>query len=96
MTQLSGFFGHDLGLKLVFGFGPKLVGPFTILIDTANATTTYLYEQRFSALVEIKSKKINAIEDVDTVMRGALETRPRFSQLANGIQQQRRIEWLLK
>ena len=23
--------GHDLGFKLVFGFGPKLVGPFTTL-----------------------------------------------------------------
>ena len=22
LTQLSGFFGHDLGFKLIFGFGP--------------------------------------------------------------------------
>ena len=26
-----GFFGHDMGFKLVFGFGPELVGPFTTL-----------------------------------------------------------------
>ena len=37
--------------------------------------------------MEIKSKR-NAIKDVDTLMRGALETRPRFSQLADEIQQQ--------
>ena len=53
--------------------------------------TTYLCEQGFSALVEIKSNKRNAIKDVDTLMRGALETRllPCFSQLADKIQQQR-------
>ena len=52
--------------------------------------TTYLCEQGFSALVEIKTKKRNAIMDVDTLMRGALETRllPRFSKLADEIQQQ--------
>ena len=49
--------------------------------------TTYLCEQGFSALVEIKSNKRNAIKDVDTLMRGALKTRlpPRFSQLADKI-----------
>ena len=83
------FFEHDLGFKLVFGFGPELVGSFTILIDTARATTTYLYEQGFYALVEIKSKKRNATKDVDTLVLEALETRPRFSQLADEIQQQR-------
>ena len=25
LTRLSGFFGHDLGFKLIFGFGPGLV-----------------------------------------------------------------------
>ena len=53
-----------MGFKLVFGFGPKLVSPFTTLIDTAHATTAYLYEQGFSTLVEIKSKR-TAIKDVD-------------------------------
>ena len=75
-----------MGFKLVFGLMPELVGPFTTLIDTARATTTYFCEQGFSALVEIKSKKR---KDVDTLMRGALETRPHFSQLAGEIQQQR-------
>lgn len=36
---------------------------------------TYLYERRFSTLVEIKSKKINCIRDVDTLMRVTPETR---------------------
>ena len=34
-----------MGFKLVFGFGPELVDPFTTLIDTAHATTAYLDEQ---------------------------------------------------
>ena len=34
--------------------------------------------------MEVKSKR-NAITDVDTLMRGALETRPRFSQLADEV-----------
>ena len=33
LTKLSVFFGHDLGFKLVFGFGPELVGPFTTLVS---------------------------------------------------------------
>jgi len=51
--------------------------------------TTYLSEQGFSALVEIKSKKRNSIKEIDNLMRGALETRlqPRFAQLADVIQQ---------
>ena len=51
----------------------------------------YLCEQKFSVLVEIKPKKRNLIKDVDTLVRGALETRllPRFSQLADEIQRQR-------
>ena len=53
-----------MGFKLVFGFEPELVGSFTTLIDTAHATTAYLYEQGFSTLVKIKSKR-NAIKDVD-------------------------------
>ena len=28
---LTFFGGHDLGFKLVFGFGPELAGPFTTL-----------------------------------------------------------------
>ena len=59
LTELSGFFEYDLGFKLVFGFGPDLVGSFKTLIDTAHATTAYLCEQGFSTLVEIKSKKRN-------------------------------------
>ena len=45
----------------------------------------------FFALVEIKTKKRNAIMDVDTLMRGAVETRlqPRFSKLADEIRLQR-------
>ena len=82
-----GFFEHDLGFKLVFGFGPELVGPFTTSIDTAHANTAHFQKQGFSALVEIKSKR-NAIKDVATLMRGALESRPHFSQLADEIQQQ--------
>ena len=79
-----------MGFKLVIGFGTELVSPFTTLIDSTRATTTYLYEQRFSApIVEIKSKKKNAMKDVDMLMQGALKTRPRFSQLAGEIQQQR-------
>ena len=76
-----------MGFQLVFGFGPELVGPFTTLIDTAHAITEYFYQQEFSALVQIKSKR-NAIKDVDTFMREALETRLHFSQLADEIQQQ--------
>ena len=49
---------------------------------------TYLYELGFSALAEIKPKKRNAMKDVDTLMRGALETRPCFSQLADELQLQ--------
>ena len=78
-----------MGFKLVFGFGPELIGSFTTLIDTARTTTTYVYEQGFTALVKIKSKKRNATKDVDTLVLGALEIRPRFSQLADEIQQQR-------
>ena len=37
LTQLSGFFGHDLGFKLIFGFGPELVGPFTTLCSLYNS-----------------------------------------------------------
>ena len=80
-----GFFERDLGFKLVFGFGPELVGSFPTLIDTAHATTAYFYEQEFSALVKIKSKR-NAIKDVATLMRGAFETRPHFSELPDEIQ----------
>ena len=49
--------------------------------------TTYLGEQEFSALVEIKSNKRKSTKDVDMLMRGALEAKllPRFSQLANEI-----------
>ena len=52
--------------------------------------SAYPCEQEFSSLVQIKLKKRNSIKDVDTLMRGVLETRlmPRFSQLADKIQQQ--------
>ena len=62
------------------------------MIDTAHATTAYFYEQWFSALVEIKSKR-NAIKDVDMLMQGALETRPHFSQLADEIHLQG-LHWM--
>ena len=38
-TLLLDFFGHDLGFKLVFGFGPQLVGPFTTLDWSTTAST---------------------------------------------------------
>ena len=51
--------------------------------------TTYLCEQRFSALLKIKLKKRNSIKDDDTLMR-RLKRRflPCFSQLTDKIQQQ--------
>ena len=52
--------------------------------------STYHFEQGFSSLVKIESKKRNSIKDVDTLMKEALEARlmSRFSQLADKIQQQ--------
>lgn len=52
--------------------------------------TSYLCEQGFSALVLIKSRKRNAILNVDPLMRGALESRlmPRFQLIADKVQQQ--------
>jgi len=44
----------------------------TILVPMS---TTWLYENGYSPLVEIKSKKRNAIKDVDILMRGTLQTR---------------------
>ena len=37
--------------------------------------STYRCEQGFSSLVEIKLKNRNSIQDVDTLMKGALETK---------------------
>ena len=37
--------------------------------------TTYLCEESFSYLVEIKSKKRNSIHDIDSLMRGAIRKR---------------------
>ena len=53
--------------------------------------TTYLCEQGFSALVEIKSNKRNAIKDVDTLMRGALDSLVFLNYLMK-LQQQRSHE----
>ena len=41
---------------------------------------TYLCEERFSNLVEIKSKKRNSIHDIDSLTRGAIEKeiKPRY------------------
>ena len=57
--------------------------------------TTYLCEQGFSALVEIKSNKTIEIKNFNTLMREALEPRllPRVSQPADKIQQQR-LHWM--
>ena len=48
--------------------------------------TTYLSEQGFSPLIELKTKKRNALLDMDSVMRGALEKEiePRFENLVAG------------
>jgi len=52
--------------------------------------TTYLREQGFSALVEIKRKKTNLIKDVDPLMKNVFETglKPHFSQLADEMQRE--------
>ncbi|XP_076061599.1 protein FAM200A-like [Oratosquilla oratoria] len=52
--------------------------------------TSYLCEQGFSSLVLIKTKKRNAILNLDTLMRVALENRltPRFNLIADKVQQQ--------
>ena len=51
--------------------------------------TTYLSEQGFSTLVELKSKKRNSLLDVDSVMRCALEKEiePGFEKLVAGMQE---------
>ena len=50
--------------------------------------TSYLCEQGFSSLVLIKTKKRNAILNLDPLMRVALENRlkPRFSLIADKMQ----------
>ena len=54
--------------------------------------TTYLSEKGFSALVDIKTKKRNALLDLDPLMRGALETSttPCYDAIADQMQEQRR------
>jgi len=51
--------------------------------------TTYLCEQGFSSLVEIKSNKRNSILDIDCLMRGGIEREltPRYVQIAETMQQ---------
>ena len=50
--------------------------------------TTYLCEESFSDLVEIKSKKRNSIHYIDFLMRGAIEEiKPRYLQIAETMQQ---------
>ena len=52
--------------------------------------TTYLCEESFSNLVEIKSKKRNSIHDIDSLMRGTIEKeiKPRYLRIAETMQQQ--------
>ncbi|XP_045105478.1 SCAN domain-containing protein 3-like [Portunus trituberculatus] len=52
--------------------------------------TTYLAEKGFSNLVDIKTKKRNQLQDVDSLMRGALESeiKPRFEKIVGTMQQQ--------
>ena len=57
--------------------------------------TTYLCEQGFSALVEIKSNKRNAIKDVDTLMRGALDYLVFLNYLMK-FNSNARMKWRLK
>lgn len=49
--------------------------------------TTYLCEEGFSSLVEIKSKKRNSILDIDPLMRGAIEKKltPRYEKISKKI-----------
>lgn len=56
----------------------------------AQMPTTYLCEQAFSCLVDIKSTKRNRISNIDVLMRGAVETDilPRFDVLSDNIQEQ--------
>ena len=56
----------------------------------AQMPTTYLCEEGFSSLVEIKSKKRNSILDIDSLMRGGIEKEitPRFLQIAETMQEQ--------
>ena len=64
--------------------GPKAIA---ILIQMP---TTYLSEESFSHLVEIKSKKRNSLHDIDSLIRGAIEKekKPRYLQIAEAMQQQ--------
>ena len=52
--------------------------------------TTYLCEEGFSNLVEIKSKKRNSILDIDSLMRGGIEKEitPRYLRIAETMQEQ--------
>ena len=52
--------------------------------------TTYLWEQAFFSLLEIKCTKRNRIIDVNVLIRGAVETDmlPRFNLLSENVQQQ--------
>ena len=55
LTQLLGFFGHGLGFKLIFGFGPELVGPF-ITLGTCIDIRPYFVEGRVEHLYELQAK----------------------------------------
>ena len=52
--------------------------------------TTYLCEEGFSGLVEIKSKKRNSLLDIDSLMRGGVEKEltPHYVQIAETMQEQ--------
>ncbi|KAG7172784.1 SCAN domain-containing protein 3-like 5 [Homarus americanus] len=52
-------------------------------------TTTYLSEQGFSTLVELKTMKRNSLQNLDSLMRGALEKEiePQFQKLVKEMQE---------
>ena len=52
--------------------------------------TTYLREEGFSSLVEIKSKKRNVMLDIDSLMRRGIEKEitPRYLRIAEAMQEQ--------
>lgn len=84
-------FGHPMD----FWISLLNIAEYKDLADQATAMfvqmpTSYLCEQGFSSLVLIKTKKRNAILNLDPLMRVALENRlmPRFSLIADKVHQQ--------
>ena len=78
-------------------FWPSLLefSKYKNLAKKANAVlvqipTTYLCEEGFSSLVEIKSKKRNSILDIDSLMRGGVEKEltPHYVHIVETMQKQ--------